>query len=119
MVIGEFGGFNNYLIGGNSGLVAAQWTHIAMSRKNGTLRVFVNGVNILNPMQQVFNFDCSNFTLGKYAGAAGHRFVGYLQDLRVYKGVAKYTENFIPVLTNPDVLRHSIRCCYQVKTEKN
>ena len=27
-----------------------------------------------------------------------------MQDLRVYKGVAKYAENFIPVLTNPDVL---------------
>ena len=76
-----------------------------MSRKNGTLRVFVNGVNIGESNATGVQFDCSsNFTLGKYAGAAGHRFVGYLQDLRVYKGVAKYTENFIPVLTNPDVL---------------
>ena len=27
-----------------------------------------------------------------------------MQDARVYKGVAKYTSNFIPASTNPDIL---------------
>ena len=29
---------------------------------------------------------------------------GYIQDFRVYKGIAKYTSNFIPASTNPDIL---------------
>ena len=29
---------------------------------------------------------------------------GYLQDVRIYKGVAKYTSDFIPASTNPDIL---------------
>jgi hypothetical protein len=29
---------------------------------------------------------------------------GYIQDVRVYKGVAKYTSNFIPASTSPDIL---------------
>jgi hypothetical protein len=29
---------------------------------------------------------------------------GYIQDLRIYKGLAKYTSNFIPASTSPDIL---------------
>ena len=29
---------------------------------------------------------------------------GYIQDFRIYKGVAKYTENFFVGSPNPDVL---------------
>ena len=101
----RIGGFNQYLIGGNTGLQSETWMHIAMSRVSGTLRAFVNGTLIGSVNATGVQFSCSsNFTLGKYAGAAGHRFVGYLQDLRVYKGVGKYINNFTPASTNPDIL---------------
>ena len=31
-------------------------------------------------------------------------FHGYINDVRLYKGTAKYTSNFIPASTNPDIL---------------
>ena len=31
-------------------------------------------------------------------------FPGYIQDFRFYKGVAKYTSDFVPASTNPDIL---------------
>ena len=34
-------------------------------------------------------------------------YVGYIQDYRVYKGVAKYTSNFIPASTNSNILPDS------------
>ena len=36
---------------------------------------------------------------------ANHREItGYLQDLRIYKGIAKYTSNFVVPATSPDIL---------------
>jgi hypothetical protein len=35
---------------------------------------------------------------------SGYYYPGYLQDLRIYKGLAKYTQNFIPASTDPDIL---------------
>jgi hypothetical protein len=35
---------------------------------------------------------------------AGSPFNGYIQDVRIYKGLAKYTQNFIPASTDPDIL---------------
>ena len=104
----RIGGFNQYLVGGNTGLQSETWMHIAMSRVSGTLRVFVNGTLIGSVNTTGVQFSCSsNFTLGKYAGAAGHRFVGYLQDLRVYKGVGKYINNFTPASGDPDIIPDS------------
>ena len=104
----RIGGFNNYLQGGDVGLTSQKWSHIAMSRSNGVMKVFVNGTNIGNVSWNV-NLTCtSNFTLGRYAGSGAHYFQGYMQDWRVYKGVAKYTDDFIPAsATNPDIFEDS------------
>ena len=81
----RIGGFNDYLRGGNVGLTAQKWTHIAMSRSNGVMKVFVNGTSIGSKSWNV-NLTCtSNFTLGRYAGSGAHYFQGYMQDWRVYK----------------------------------
>jgi hypothetical protein len=71
------------------------WYHIAVVRKNLTRSLYVNGIlersdydsNSLVPTTQISigNDISSNYPLD-----------GYLQDLRIYKGVAKYTSNFTP-----------------------
>ena len=105
----RIGGFNNYLVNNNVGLQSETWMHIAMSRVSGTLRVFVNGTLIGSVNATNVEFNCSsNFTLGAYAGSSNpHKFVGYLQDLRVYKGVGKYVDNFAPASDDPDILPDS------------
>ena len=40
--------------------------------------------------------------IGQQGG--GSRFSGYMSDFRVYKGIKKYTEDFIPAATDPDIL---------------
>ena len=42
--------------------------------------------------------------IGKHYSASGYEWVGNLSDLRIYKGIAKYTEAFVPASTNPDIL---------------
>ena len=105
----RIGGFNNYLVNNNVGLESNTWMHIAMSRVSGTLRVFVNGTLIGSVNATNVEFNCSsNFTLGAYAGSSNpHKFVGYLQDFRAYKGVGKYVDNFAPASDDPDILPDS------------
>ena len=100
----RIGGFNNYLQGGDVGLTSQKWSHIAISRIAGVMKVFVNGTNIGN-VNWTSSISCTNsFTLGRYSGSGAHYFQGYMQDWRVYKGVAKYTDDFIPAsASNPDI----------------
>ena len=97
----RLGAFNNDLTGGNDGLAAGKWVHLAMAREGTTLRTFINGV-LKNNFTNSDNFSATtDLTLGKYAGNATLRFAGYMNDFRVYKGVAKYTSSFNPP-TAPD-----------------
>jgi hypothetical protein len=77
------------------------WYHLA-AVKNGTNHsIYLNGVleytttSASNPTSNP-----SKITIGRSnsAVAGNYNFNGYIQDLRVYKGVAKYTSNFTPPL---------------------
>tara|TARA_Y100000004_G_C8953820_1_gene429828 strand:- start:639 stop:3977 length:3339 start_codon:yes stop_codon:yes gene_type:complete len=93
----RIGGFNGQLYTGNEGLVAGKWVHIAWSKEGGLNRIFINGKKVsefaANP-----NFTANtDLHLGAYASSGNpHKFVGYMNDFRVYKGVAKYTSDFNP-----------------------
>lgn len=84
------------------------WVHIAFTRRNGACRLFVNGVlqninNGINPSTYPFTSftDASNITgnIGLAIGAnriGTSALFGYLDDFRITKGFARYTENFTP-----------------------
>ena len=62
---------------------------------NQTLRIFINGKLVASPGVSGIDFDStSGMTLGRYAGSANFYYDGYINDFRVYKGVAKYTAAF-------------------------
>jgi hypothetical protein len=91
------------------------WVHLAFSRTSGVCRLFVDGVvqninNGANPSTYPFTSftDASNVTgnIGLAVGAnrAGtSALFGYLDDIRITKGFARYTTNFTP----PDSLPNS------------
>jgi hypothetical protein len=75
------------------------WTHIAASRVGTSLRGFINGTQVGSTVTN------STVFLGSsqrpVIGASGFNvtqfnFNGYIDDLRVTKGIARYTQNFIP-----------------------
>jgi hypothetical protein len=81
-----------------------KWTHIAMVRDGGTLRAFVDGVQVgSGSVSADINEDGYVAYVGRHQ-PSNNGFTGYMQDFRIYKGVAKYTSNFIPASTNPDIL---------------
>ena len=81
-----------------------RWHHVAEVRKDGVISTYINGV-----LDQSWT-DTSTYWEGDtYVCVGGYwntsyLWNGYIQDFRVYNGVAKYTENFIPASTNPDIL---------------
>ena len=72
-----------------------QWTHIAVTRSGTTMRVFTNGVCSGITTTATGNIDRQNAAIGRrYFDNSSYTPIGYLQDLRIYKGVAKYTGGF-------------------------
>ena len=73
-----------------------QWSHVAAVRSGSMLRVYVNGVggtatNIGTVAILDTNIDASIGILSRHIG---YVFDGYIDELRVTKGIARYTSNF-------------------------
>jgi hypothetical protein len=82
---------------------ANKWSHIALVRSGSTQTIYVNGNSIAtNTASGTHGYASPTFT--RIGGGASGALDSYIQDLRVYKGVAKYTSDFIPASTNPDIL---------------
>jgi hypothetical protein len=73
------------------------WYHIAVTRASGTMRLFVNGVQIGSNQTVTYNLSTNT---SNTIGTAVHNLVevmqGYIDDLRITKGYARYTANFTP-----------------------
>ena len=81
-----------------------KWHHFAATRQSGTLRLFVNGVIVKEQASVTADLDeTTGIDIGYESGYSSY-INGYMQDARVYKGVAKYTSNFVPAATSPDIL---------------
>ena len=81
------------IIGISSAVVTAgTWNHIAVTRASGTVRIFVNGTLTTSGTAAG---DCSgaNLVVGGYYNTS-YLLNGNIQDLRITKGVARYTSNF-------------------------
>jgi hypothetical protein len=84
----------------NSGVYVSdsRWRHLAVSRKGSYLNMFVNG-NLVHThnigTSTIFNSASTPLYVG-YDPRGSSYISGYLQDVRIYKGIAKYTSSFIP-----------------------
>jgi len=77
------------------------WEHMAIVRKDNTVKLYSNGSEyMLWPYaNQAITATNANLVVGTGELAAGN-FQGYIKDLHVIKGTAKYTTNFL-VPTTP------------------
>ena len=87
-----------YSVVNNSALSTATWYHLALVRQSGVLKLYIDGVAQTSTYSFTTNLIASNQPL-IYVGnfyAGGYSFNGYIDDLRVTKGIARYTANFTP-----------------------
>ena len=84
-----------YQITSTTTISANTWTHIAVSRTSGTTRLFVNGT-----VQSTTYTDANTYLARPIAiGAtytATNRITGYIDEVRVSRGVSRYTTTFTP-----------------------
>lgn len=74
-----------------------QWYHLAVSRSGTSLRAFVDGAQVGSTATNSTNITGSTSLLSigaLYSGSYVQPFSGYIDDLRITKGVARYTSNF-------------------------
>jgi hypothetical protein len=77
-------------------LTIGQWNHIAVEKYKTNLTIYVNGVAgaISTTYTGTIRSGQTPLYIGYDPVAAGRYFNGYIQDLRIYKGVAKYKGGF-------------------------
>ena len=73
-----------------------QWNHCAFVRNGSTFTLYLNGVSVASTTNSNALFNATNSLTVGASSNGSQPLNGYLQDLRVYKGVAKYTTNFKP-----------------------
>ena len=90
---------------GSTTLVANTWYHVALVRTSDTvennLRIYLNGVQdggrLMAGTENTFSIPTTSAVVGRtYYDNNQQYFIGYLDDLRVTKGVARYTSTFTP-----------------------
>ena len=89
---------------GAHGQAAGNWWHLAVTRSSGSVKVFINGVQLGSSstlsgtiMQES---DYSLYLGSNPAGLTTYIIGGKLSNIRAVKGVAVYTANFTPPTTN-------------------
>jgi hypothetical protein len=76
-------------------VVANVWTHLAATRQSGTVRIFANG-SLISSGTVTRNCPQGPGVIGDYPTLTGNGLTGYIDELRITKGVARYTANFTP-----------------------
>jgi hypothetical protein len=77
-------------------LSTGTWYHIAVTRASGTLRTFLNGTQVATGTYATADAVLATCYIGIQGGVAGTGHYGYIDDLRMTKGVARYVNTFTP-----------------------
>ena len=84
-----------------------QWNHIAIVRQSGVIKLYLNG-ELKHSQNESRNWSSAQaLTIGQYSGGGSYSFEGYMQDFRIYKGAAKYTEEFLCGAVDSSITEHS------------
>ena len=92
------GGSGTNILAGSGALSTSTWSHIAVTRSGANIRCFVNGTQVgttntgigtsaIYPVNQ-------NILVGETVAGPSYGMNGYIDDLRITKGYARYTANF-------------------------
>jgi len=87
-----------HLSHGSQSISDSNWHHVALSKNESTYRIFLDGVQIATTTDS----DADNFAGSLYIGNDGgltQDFNGWMDEIRISKGIARWTANFTPPTT--------------------
>ena len=90
---------NNRIIGGTP--VSNTWHHFALTRSGNDHKMFLDGTQVGSTWTNAYTYAQGRLTLGNYYQSLdtlnpSNIFAGYMQDIRITKGLARYTAAFTP-----------------------
>jgi len=83
------------VITGSAAVALNTWTHIAVSRTSGSTTMWVNGASSGSAYTDNNNYIQGPITLGANPAGSSY-FTGYMDEVRIVKGVGKYVSTFTP-----------------------
>lgn len=88
----------SYFVLTTASVTTSSWQHIALVRQGAVVTVYRNGVSIgTNTLADAASHDKTTpLYVGRYYTSTGFDYNGYIDDLRITKGVARYTATFTP-----------------------
>jgi hypothetical protein len=89
-----------YFYNGNFGSITTNaWSHISLVRDSiaSTYKFYINGTleDTLSSSTNI-NAGSADWIIAAYSTAGNYAFEGYIQDVRVTEGLARYTTSFTP-----------------------
>jgi hypothetical protein len=82
-----------------AGILATTWQHYAITRSGSDCKAFVNGIQVGSTWTMSDSLDfsiVSVFSENAGVSLAADQMPGYIDDLRITRGIARYTANFTP-----------------------
>lgn len=79
----------------SSAITTGVWHHVAVCRSGTSTRLFLNGTQTGSTYTDSTNYIASPVNIGA-SGNGLFPLTGYFDDIRITKGVARYTANFTP-----------------------
>jgi Concanavalin A-like lectin/glucanases superfamily len=97
------GATNAAVTGTSQSAVTNNWNHVAVSRQGSTVRFFVNGNldTTTGTVSGALNNSTGMLVVGRINATDLGYFTGYIDDLRITNGVARYTSSFTPESSLP------------------
>lgn len=84
----------------NTLVTANTWNHFALSRAGNNANLYINGNLAVTGNVSSLNLDTTKFDLGTFN--AGNYWGGYMDQVRITNGIARYTANFtVPAAAFP------------------
>jgi hypothetical protein len=94
--------FNTHASGGFTNSIPwtptiGTWYHVAVTRASGTMKMFINGVSgTVTTTGTPSGYSLSQNGISVGGMSTPYYLTGYIDDLRITNGVARYTANFTP-----------------------
>ena len=91
-------GSTYYSVTDTTDIPTSTWTHWALVRNGSTLTLYRDGTSVsTTSISGTSNWSTTfDAYVGRWVGSSARDYNGYIDDLRITKGVARYTSNFTP-----------------------
>jgi hypothetical protein len=100
---GVSGGWDVSIKSADNAFSINAWQHFALSRNGNTFRTFVNGAQVATGTNSSALTNSNNRMLVGGRPGGSQYFNGYIDDVRITKGVGRYTANFsVPTEAYPN-----------------